>query len=276
MKIIFVDLDDTLLTDSKTVGDEDAKMIRRLTADGHKFVVTTGRPLYSAKVIAKDYGFVGKGFILASFNGGLIYDCETDRVIYRQGVPCDIVRHMFHAAKEAGLHVHTYTDDAVISERETEEIKFYSQRIRMPYRIIESIDTIDIEDPMKLIVMSLEGKEKLIEFRDHMRDYTEGVLGDVFSCKWMLEYALPDVCKGSAVKRVCEYFGVDISDSIAMGDEENDLSMIAAAGVGVCVQNGIAQAKECADYVTERTNNENPLTEVAERFVYCNTNFYEK
>ena len=57
MKLLFTDLDGTLLTDNKDISDVDMAAIHAMIAAGHKFVMTTGRPLTSVKRIAEKYGF---------------------------------------------------------------------------------------------------------------------------------------------------------------------------------------------------------------------------
>ncbi len=59
-----------------------------------------------------------------------------------------------------------------------------------------------------------------------------------------------NISKASGLKRVCQLTGIDISETIAFGDDRNDLELIEAAGIGVAMENGIQAAKEAADYVT--------------------------
>ena len=73
--------------------------------------------------------------------------------------------------------------------------------------------------------------------------------------------------KGNAVRNMCRMLGIDLADTIAAGDEENDLTMIEAAGVGVAMANGIPAAKALADYVTTRDNNHDGIAEVVEKFM---------
>ena len=56
--------------------------------------------------------------------------------------------------------------------------------------------------------------------------------------------------KGSGIRKVCELFGIPISDTIAFGDSVNDLDMLETAGIGVAMGNGTDAAKQAADYVT--------------------------
>ena len=55
--------------------------------------------------------------------------------------------------------------------------------------------------------------------------------------------------------------------TVAVGDEENDISMIRAAHVGVAMKNGTTEAKAAADYITECDNNHDGIAEVIEKFI---------
>ena len=60
---------------------------------------------------------------------------------------------------------------------------------------------------------------------------------------------------------------IPVSQTIAAGDECNDISMIRAAGTGCAVANALEEVKEAADYVTERDNNHSAIAEIVERFL---------
>ena len=62
MKLLFTDLDGTLLDDAKNISDADMTAIHAMIDAGHKFVMTTGRPLTSVKRIAEKYGFLKPGY----------------------------------------------------------------------------------------------------------------------------------------------------------------------------------------------------------------------
>lgn len=66
---------------------------------------------------------------------------------------------------------------------------------------------------------------------------------------------------------LCNELNVHVKNSVAAGDEENDISMIKAAAVGVCMANGSPVVKECADYITENDNNNDGVAEIIERFI---------
>ena len=268
MKLLFLDLDGTLLNDKKEINKADMDAIDEMISKGHKVIINTGRPLYSALLLSEKFGFLREGFYISSFNGGLIVDPVTKKRLKYDTVPDEIVRHMFDEAYKLGLHAHTYNDECVVSERDTKELEFYTKRISMPPFVVSDFRDALSEGAPKIIIVSLDGKERLIEYREKLRDYeNEHNLYSTFSDSRLLEYANPLANKGEAVRFMCRYLGVDISDSIAAGDEENDMPMIEAAGIGVCMKNGQDTLESVADYVTERTNNECGIKEIIEKFI---------
>ena len=273
MKLLFTDLDGTLLTDDKQILDEDMKAIEGMLERGHKLVLCTGRPLASAKQLAQKYGFDKPGFFLVSFNGGLIYDYATEQAILTRYIPVDEVKFIMDAAHRYGMHAHTYSGDYVVSEYETEQLKTYCRLMKMDYVVVKDIreyygDFINVvvKPPIKVNIITPFDHSSLVDFRAEMRKTTAGKLFDVFSKPEMLEFSHMLSNKGDAVRFMADFYKVPVADTIAVGDEENDCPMIEAAGVGVAVANASPVAKAAADYVTINDNNHSAIAEVIEKF----------
>ena len=274
MKLLFTDLDGTLLTDDKRILDADMAAIEGMLSRGHKLVLCTGRPLTSAKQLAQKYGFDKPGFFLVSFNGGLIYDYATEKAILTRYIPVDEVKFIMDAAHRYGMHAHTYSGDFVVSEYETEQLKTYCRLMKMDYVVVKDIReyygefiNVVVKPPIKVNIITPFDHSSLVDFRAEMRKTTAGKLFDVFSKPEMLEFSHMQSNKGDAVRFMAEYYKVPLEDTIAVGDEENDCPMIEAAGVGVAVANASPVAKDIADYVTANDNNHSAIAEVIEKFV---------
>ena len=308
MKILFTDLDGTLLDDNKDISAEDMSAVRKMIAAGHKFVMTTGRPLTSVKKLAGRYGFLEAGFYLVSFNGGLIYDCESQEAILTRYIPVEEVKAIMDAAHACGMHAHTYSGDLVVSEYETEQLKTYCHLMQMDYVVVKDIReyydqfinvsnkapvikqgrlrervqagevapefgtsgfiNVVIKPPIKVNIITPFDHSSLESFRAEMRKTTAGKLFDVFSKPEMLEFSHMKSNKGDAVRFMADFYRVPMADTIAVGDEENDCPMIEAAGIGVAMANASPVVRNVADYVTERDNNHSGIAEVIEKFVF--------
>lgn len=276
MKLLFSDLDGTLLTDEKRILDIDRNAIDELLLQGHKLVLCTGRPLVSAKRLAHEYGFDKPGFFLVSFNGGLIYDFSQNKSILTRTIPVEYAKFIMDSAHKMHMHAHTYALDKVVSEYETEQLKTYCKTMQMDYVIVndirkyfanKSLLNIVIKPPIKVNVITPLDNESLKIFREKMRKFTAGKLFDVFSKPEMLEFSNLESNKGSALKFMANKYGVKISDTVAVGDCENDCPMIKAAGIGIAMKNASDEAKKSAAYITKNSNNEGGIAEIIHKFI---------
>lgn len=267
MKLLCVDLDGTLLDSEKNISDGNLKAINGMVEAGHRFAIVTGRPLKSALRVAVENNLCRPGMYVASFNGGQIYDCAAGMVIHEERMEMEYARHVFKCAEAAELHIHTYNDTNVVCVRKSPELEFYLKNTRLEADITDDPLGFLDKPPIKLIVMSLKGREILEEFRDGLSQWSDGKLSSIFSHPTLLEYSSPSLGKGKAVGMLCELCGIDISQAIACGDEENDLTMIEAAGLGVAMSNATDVVKETADYITVNDNNHDGIAEVIEKFI---------
>ena len=82
-----------------------------------------------------------------------------------------------------------------------------------------------------------------------------------------LEFNPKGVDKGAGLQQLAELLGVDLADTIAVGDAANDASMVAAASVGVCVANARDGLDQVANYQAQSTNDDGMLKEILEKIV---------
>ena len=266
-KILFTDLDGTLLDKEKNVSAHTLDVIHRMQEEGHKFVLSSGRPLNSVLAVAEQFGFTGPGSYVSSFNGGLIYDCYEKKTLLLSPIKFEYVKYIFDRARDAGRHVHTYSSTHIVSQWDSPELAHYRRHVKMPAIVTDDILGTLTEEPMKIIVMDLEGRERLEKFRTDMEPWAEGKVSSTFSSPLLLEYGSLISTKGNGIRFMCDYLNIPIENAIAAGDEENDTTMLEAAGVGVAMANGTDIAKSAADYVTENDNNHGGIAEVIEKFI---------
>lgn len=82
------------------------------------------------------------------------------------------------------------------------------------------------------------------------------------------EFTDPRASKGVALQKFCEKQGIDIKESFAFGDTTNDNAMISMAGVGVCLLNGTDDTKALADYITDKTCEEDGFADWVEKNIF--------
>lgn len=266
-KIIFSDLDGTLLTDDKQITSGNRAAIGELTAAGHSFVIATGRPFESAYKISAELGLDGEGCYIVSYNGSHVYDCYKREVLLDRRLSMQTVRELFHFAWAEGLYIQTYQDGKILAKERTKELDFYEKNTNLEG--LARADVLDYltREPNKAIVIDLNDRTRLERFQKKHEAWAKGKCRLLFSNAKYLEVIAEGVSKQTGIDFLTDYLGADKADIIAVGDEANDIEMIRAAGIGVAVQNASDAAKEAADYVTRLSNNEDAIAEVISRFV---------
>lgn len=123
------------------------------------------------------------------------------------------------------------------------------------------------DGPYKMLAADLHDHNKLEAFRLAISDWAEGRIQTIYSNDKYLELFRLDAGKGNALRFVCEYLGVPLSDAYAAGDAENDISMLQAAGCGIAMRNAPDPVKEAADMVTRSDNDQDGLAETMRRLL---------
>ena len=264
-KLFFTDLDETLLTTGKTISPVTYEALRHFAERGNSLVLASGRSLHSVlsvqKALKVDFP---RSFILAS-NGCLIYDCDREETIFRAGVPIAIVKEIFAMAEEHGVYVQTYTDDRILAPRECGEQRYYANFIKTPFIIdTDPVKYLD-RPPCKMLCNELHDHEKQERFRAAVMKRFGDEIDTMYSSPYYLEI-IPKGCgKGPAAMYLADHLGVPVADTAAAGDEENDNSMIEAAGLGIAMCNGNERTKAVADVITNADNNHDGLAEFLDR-----------
>ena len=266
-KILFTDLDGTLLNDKKeiTPGNQDA--INEALSRGHKIVISTGRPLLSALIQAERLGLIREGCYAITYNGAQIYDLGNRKTIYGHTLPIDLVEPMFEAADRIGLHIQTYSSTHILAEHETAAMQQYASVNGLSYRVVDRVEDELDGAPYKLIAIGMTDHQKLLDYQREIMVKYEGIIDSFFSNDYFLEIVPSGISKGFAVEWMCDYLGIPLENSVAAGDAQNDISMLEAAHIGAVMCNAFPGIAEHGNYITEADNNHDGVAEIIKRFI---------
>ena len=258
-KILFTDLDGTLLNDKKTISEPLKKALFQLLKNGNKLVLSSGRPFDSIAAVKEHLELPNENVYISAYNGSYVVDCSTGEVLVEKRVSIDDILHISDVAGQMGIHCHTYTETHIVSKSETPELKFYRQTIKLPLILSSDWKSTLTKDPFKALAVDLHHHERLVAFIEALRTWADGKIMMVFSNPSYLEFLPASSGKGEALKAVCAHLSIPIKDCMAAGDAENDLTMIVAAGTGIAMANAEPELKEAADFVSYHSNNEDGL-----------------
>jgi len=275
-KMLVSDMDYTLLNKEKTVSEKNREAIRKAIEKGVHIVVATGRIYTSARVYAKLLGVCTP--IIAS-NGAIIREAvfnnpmDTEKTIYRNILPMEAVNEMIRLSHKYGIFSHFFTDDTIYAEklvnvsmRYTEWNKFLGVEDQVKIKIVEDVEKAVAEDKVQILkaVAVDRDSEKIQRLRDSIVE--TGIVSVTQSMKDNLEVMNQGVTKGNAVKMLAEMYGIKREEIIAIGDNENDISMIEYAGMGIAMGNAEESLKSVANHITGDYQ-EDGVAEAIKRFI---------
>lgn len=259
-KILFTDMDGTLLNKQKEVTPYTREVLEKWCQAGHKFVLCSGRDINNLKSVRKSLSLNYPGMYLIGYNGGQIYDCEQDKTLYRIGLSHSQVAHIKETADSFGIHFHTYSETSIVSPKADEGLTYYQRFINTPTVIAPDIFTVLDVEPCKCLLIERKDTAKLEQLRLTLLPWAEKVgITLAYSNPYYLEVFPSRSGKGAAVLKLCELLNINPLFSIAAGDAENDISMIEKAGLGIAMANATESVKNTATTITEYDNDHDGL-----------------
>lgn len=267
-KMLFMDLDGTLLDDRKEITPGNRQALEKALERGHGVIITTGRPLKSAMDQARKLGLDKPGCFLIAYNGAVIYDWEKQEQIFARTLDLSTVLEIFEYVNVKGIHLQTYDTWQVLVEPRCDNaiVRRYCDLIKMEFRVIGDVRTDLRENPVKVLIIEPEDRAGIVKLQQELGERMSDKVDTFFSNPTYLEVVPAGMSKGEAVKMLCGMMNVPIENAVAVGDAANDLSMIQMAGIGVAMANGTDEVKAVAQYITERDNNHDGIAEVVEKF----------
>ncbi|WP_125604725.1 Cof-type HAD-IIB family hydrolase [Lapidilactobacillus bayanensis] len=268
-KLIVSDLDETLLRDDGTVAEQDLQCIKDLTAKGVKFVPNSGRGFASIRNLLKKIGTVDQdGQYVISYNGGVIVNNYQNQILVSHFLDWSIANCLYvlaHQRSNLGIHVYTLNDVYIYNPSASELA--YLQTRRVQYHDFNEPDLAVFKNtPIVKIIMENTDHQQLADFKAQALSEIAKPLTVAYSSNRYVEFNPAEVNKGRATLELANQLQIKPEEIIAIGDNSNDLSMLKAAGMGISVQNGIAEVKATANLILSATNNEKPITEIYQHF----------
>ena len=257
------DLDGTLYTDSKTVSKENLDAIDYFKSEGGLFTFITGRPPISSRDVCAT---VRPNAPYGCFNGGGIYDPQKEELIWSEILSAEaieLVQEVDRRLPEMGIQFNT--GKGVYFCKDNTAMEYFRKVTGLPNLIG---DWNDPPEPMMKFVFVHEKEEQILALAELLNSYPKADKFDFIRSEKHLYEILPKgVSKGNVLYKMADLFGIKRENTIAVGDYNNDVSMIRAAGIGFAVANAVDIAKAAADYVTV-SNNEHAVAAIVD-FLDC-------
>lgn len=270
-KIIACDLDETLLDDNHQIGKKNCEAIKKAREEyGVKFVLATGRGVNQVQNELKVLGLDNlEGEYVISFNGGALSENKNNRIFQFHGLDFEKMKEIFKKGLNYDVCQLIHTRDALFVYNADDVLKqrLKKQRIEAIYFEDTDIDFLKNEPICKILYQN-ENMEYLMSLEKELYSIVEKYVTVSYSSNQYMEFNALGIDKGKGLVELADILNVDIKDTIAVGDNYNDISMLKVAGLAVGASNAVNEVKEICDYVTKANNNEGVVSELIERFIF--------
>ena len=251
IKIIAIDVDGTLLNSKKELTLKVKNTILKAKRAGIKIVIATGRPLSGVEKILTELGLNDQeDQYVVCFGGGVVETTAGD-VLFEKKLTYDNYLDLETISLKLGLHFHASAPDRIYTaDRDIGDYTLYEANLvnlGISYRTPAEMKDIPIIKCMYVDRQDLLD-QKIADHRPFA--HLDDEITFTKTAPFYYEANPKGVSKGNALKFLCHKLNLSSENLMAIGDEENDLSMIKFAGIGVAMGNAVPAVKEAAQRVT--------------------------
>lgn len=244
IKAVFFDIDGTLISfKTNRIPESTQNAIISLREKGIKVIVATGRSINSLDHIRH---ITFDGFI--TFNGTYCVTAEGT-VMYKKYIDSGDVKNLVNYAQNFPLSYSLmYEDKVEINDATPEVIGMYAH-INLPVPPVHDQNNIDTDHVLQANIFLRPENEKV---------FMESIMPNSSSSRWTPLFADVNrggITKSTGIKHFCEYFNIEVSQTMAFGDGGNDIEMLKFTKIGVAMGNANDLVKNVADYITEDVDN---------------------
>ena len=298
IKLIATDLDGTMLATDNSIPQSNLKAIQIIKEKQIPLAICTGKSYAISKEICKQceaqYGIFG--------NGTHIVDLKEQKEIYRHCLTMEELTFCYQLAGKHHLHIHAYGDSFVITEElkymdlrnyamyfksqksvfgkydanfnlvlhhNQNDLSFYIVKNLLTYIQEHNLTIFNVvlsgENDIGEICSELERKSTLtVQFISKKGNYKDELLNKEYD---YFSIAPQNIGKGSALDFLKDYLKINTSDTMAIGDNLNDIDLLKSSGVGVAVANAYEPVKKVATYTTTNNASDGGFAEAVYQFV---------
>ena len=259
VKLISIDLDGTLLDDSRVIPRKNIAALNKVSEQGISIVISTGSPFElipfeQLEGLQIDY--------VITANGSATYRVKDAICIYEDCVETEQIIPVVQFLMEQDIHMDIFMEGKGFCPNKCRDIikKLDIPKARQEYLLNKRVW---IEDPVSYICeKSLKVQKITINFypdvdgtfvdKKEVEDYLSTQSGlDIIDGRYQnIEVTKIGTDKGKALKDLCEQLDISIDRTMVMGDSLNDLDSSKMAGIGIAMENALPVVKENANYIT--------------------------
>ena len=274
IKLIALDLDDTYLDEEKGIPKENELAVGEAIEKGVYVVVSTGRSLTAIPM--KDINRMGVQYAITA-NGAEIHKLPEQEVVFSDGMEPSFACEIIEKMQELQVHTTVFIEGICFADKRNlprvDELKLsdvMKDYMRASRTYVDDLITLVKEKNKAIQKFTLQFYYNNGKYWNYDKTY-ELLKNDKRICLVTggyhnLEFSKYGVSKGNSLRFLTNKLGIDLAQTMACGDTQNDIDILQTAGIGVAVANATEDVKAAADYTT-LSNNESGVAHAIRKFV---------
>ena len=225
--------------------------------------LATGRMYQTSLPIAEQ---IQVNVPLITYNGALIKSADGE-IFHEQCLSPEIVVELANFFEENNLYVQSFSEDKLRFPFRSKHSDTYESLMKISGEAVGWDGLKKFSSHVYKLLSISDSAEEADKVISTLKNKFGGKINVMKSNPTFAEIVCPGVSKAAAVKILAEKFSVDISEVMAIGDSENDLPMLLAAGKSIAMGNAIDSVKKSCDFQTGLCEDDG-FAEAVEKFVF--------
>lgn len=266
-KLLALDMDGTLLNSEKKISEKTARAISDLSKRGIYVTLSTGRGFAELADYKAELKIINYGVLLS---GGMVYDFAKNKIISAYPLTEEWLMKLIDAGISARGMIHILTETESLTRPEDVanmqdfRMKIYQDMFARNCTPCDDFKKFVRENTGKILKLNIYHRSPEDRLKTFEK-FKNAPLTFTFAEETSLEASPKNISKASGLLELCEFLNIDISETVAVGDAQNDTEVLQTAGFSVAMGNANDEIKKIADYITADNDNDG-IVEVIEKF----------
>lgn len=258
-KLLFIDVDGTLVDYENRLPDSAVEAIRKARANGHRVYISTGRSKAEVYPPLWEIGLDG----MIGGNGSYVE--SNGEVVLHRLITADQCRHIVDWLHSRGLEFYLESNNGLFASEQFETAALSSIQLYTARKGRPGADTITVRDVFPDMIFGgelyrddlnkvsylLNSYQDFLDAQKEFPDLQNGTWGGAGETALFGDLGVKDITKANAIEALLNYLGASREDTIAFGDAKIDIPMFEYCAHSVCMGSGGPEAKAAAEYVTD-------------------------
>ncbi|HLY31883.1 MAG TPA: Cof-type HAD-IIB family hydrolase [Ktedonobacterales bacterium] len=273
-RLVALDVDGTLLNSAHELTPRVRRAVQATRARGVIISLATGKLLRSVQSLIDELGIYGphitcNGAVIAEARRSTGRNADQPDLRWSQPLSPSETRQALTALRRHApdLGIAWYTADTIYTDAPTGPLDAILRAYHEPpIRHVAALDPQRVQLPPAVKLLVTGSHERLARLRAALAPELAETLEVIGTTPDFLECMSRSVSKGAALRRLMEQLSVARDDTLAIGDGENDISLIEAAGMGIAMGNAVPALTQRARLLTASNDNDG-VALALERFI---------